>query len=192
MSAHHDVWQKLYREFMEVRKADTWKGDMPERVNAICSAVSQWVKTGNAHFMDQALELTHRYDAPHTPEFRAQLYRALCARREKTSSGTLKQVKRHALTDHAYLLICNFRFHGLSVADASAKAAAWLNKARNGEFCYSAGSFERMYQSEFVNTGMHDLLFIEWKDLGIEQGRQQWLEIAASIKPKAAMKGERR
>ena len=192
MTPHHEVWQRLYFEFIEVRKLGGWDGDRPERVGAICTAVSQWARTGNAHFMDEALELTHLYNAPHTPEFRNQLHSAMNSRRAKLTKGTLKQVRREELTNHAYLLLCNFRYHGLSVADASAKAATWLDKESNGEFCYSAGSFERMYQSEFVNAGIHDLLFFEWKDLGIEQGRQQWLEIAASIKPKAAMKGERR
>lgn len=192
MSAHHEVWHKLFFEFMEVRKSGTWKGDLPERVTAICGAVSKWVETGNAHFMDEALELAFRYDAPHTPEFKKQLHSALKSRRENLAKGTLKQVRRARLTDHAYLILCNFRYHGVSAADASAKAATWLDKVSDGEFCYSAGSFERMYQDDYVKTGIHDMFFSEWKDLGIDQGSPAWLEIATSIKPKPAMKGERR
>ena len=196
MTRRGEVWSALYQEFQAIRRAGTWANDTPGNVSAICGAVADWVETGNPHYMDHALEIVLDLDAPQTPTFNAELRRAMQARRDGSATGTWLQVRRAYMKDRAFQLVCNLRYHGTPIAEASEKASVWLDQFSRGEFCMKASSLERQYQAEFVNPGHEARFHAAWAACGIPAGATDWTEARGALgriaEGRDARRGERR
>lgn len=182
MTRRSEVWNALYWEFQEIRRTGTWANDAPGNVSAICGAVADWVETGNPHYMDHALEIVLDLDAPQTATFTAELRKAMHARRDGSATGTWMQVRRAYMKDRAFQLICNLRYHGTPIAEASEKASLWLDKFSRGEFCMKASSLERQYQAEFVRPGYEARFHDAWDTDGTSASASHW-DDARSIMP---------
>lgn len=167
------IWKKLYDELMEIRKSGEWKYDYPTNVNAILDQVVMWVETGNPFYMENADAIALKLDCPVTKTFKEQKLLAIKARRDGVK-GTWSQVKRRSDKNMTYLLICNLRFQGIDIDEASSLAAVWLHK--NGGNSYADGSLERLYQAEFVNPGSERRYHMEWQRM-VDEGhmdRSNW------------------
>jgi hypothetical protein len=181
MTRHREVWGALYREFQEVRRAGSWQNDTPGNVSAICGAVMQWAETGNPFYMDYALEIALDLDAPQTPTFVAELRNAMHVRRDGTATGTWPQVRRAYMKDRAFQLVCNLRYHGTPIAEASEKASVWLDKFSGGEFCMKASSVERQYQAEFVKPGHEAKFHAAWAADDLPLSSADWDTARANL-----------
>jgi hypothetical protein len=196
MSRSKEVWQALYNEFIEIRRNGTWKNDTPGNVSAICGEVAQWVETENPFYMDHALEIVIALEAPQTETFRAELIKSMLARRSGEVKGTWSQVRRNHMKGRAFLMICNLRYHGATVAEACEKVAVWLDGHSRGEFTMKASSLERQYQDEFVKLGKEQEYQSEWVARNIAKGEPEWEAVRTALQgirfDRSQRRGERR
>jgi hypothetical protein len=158
----HPSFIAIHDELTEARRTQSWPGDTPQSVMRIAEAIQQWVETKNPFLVDYAHELILTTGAPVLDNMRRHLFDAMECRRVGTLKGTWKQVRRYYAKNHVFLLICNFRYHGMPVFDASVKAAAYMDEETDGEFTWTASTLEKEYQIKFIRTGSEEMFHNGW------------------------------
>lgn len=148
---------------------------------SIASYVGNWKESGNPYYIDAAFMLLAQFGGKPTETMMMEDNLARTARFNGSPSGTADSIKSQNAEWRALTLMANLIFNGLTLRDASRKAASYYAINYPDLKQKKASTLERFYSQKIRKLGVEEDFFRNWKKNAEPEWLAQWAAIAKAI-----------
>lgn len=157
-SPYQDDWSLVRRAYMARNPETGCTYAMPNEASYIAGLVVRWKETGQASFLDVAMQYCDDKDLPILKELRK--FFAELAR--KRSPYETSKAYREAMKDKAFTGMVQLIYQNATLSEAAGKAAAWMH---DNNVPMMASTLEKQYTVQYRSgkNPLEQILIESWK-----------------------------